>query len=105
MITPLIIQLFEVGCQAATLYQLADGSAVLKLGLDGILDGISRVSTYHGPLIRCQFLLQVLPSPSLGDGLSTGSMALWINNSENGSCCIVEVVFIYNGYSCGETHS
>ena len=45
------IQLFEVGYWAAILYQLADGSTVLKLGLDedGILDGISRLSTYHGP--------------------------------------------------------
>ena len=52
-ITPLIIWHFEVGCQAATLYQLADGSAVLKLGLDGI----TRVSTYHGPHIGHQLLV------------------------------------------------
>ena len=37
----------------------------------------------------------VLPSPSLGDGLSTGSMALWIKNSE--MVVVVVVVFIYNG--------
>ena len=54
-ITPLIIWLTEVGHQTATLYQLADGSAVLKLGLDGILEGIDRVSTYHGPHIGHQF--------------------------------------------------
>ena len=35
---------------------------------------------------------QVLPSPSLGDGLSTGPMA-----------AIVEVVFIYNEYIWGKS--
>ena len=35
----------------------------------------------------------VLPSSSLGDGLSTRPMALWIENSE--VAAVVEVVFIY----------
>ena len=80
-ITPLIIQLFEFGCQEAALYQLADGGAVLKLGLDGILDGISRVSTYHGPHIGHQFLAMGFTSPSLGDGSSTEPMVMQIKNS------------------------
>ena len=42
------------------------------------------------------FVLQVLPSPTLGDGLSTWPMALWIDNSE--MAAIVEVVFICNEY-------
>ena len=63
--------------------------AVLELGLNSI----STVSTYHGPHIGHQFLSQVLPSPSLGDGLSIRPMALWIDNSE--MAAVVEVVFIY----------
>ena len=35
----------------------------------------------------------LLPSPSLGDGSSTGPTALWIDNSE--VAAVVEVVFIY----------
>ena len=59
----LIVWLFEVGCWAATLYQLADGCAALKLGMDGILDEISRVFTYHRPHIGCHFLSWALPLP------------------------------------------
>ena len=44
---------------------------------------------------------QVLPSPSLGDGLSTGPKALWIDNSE--MAAVVEVVFIYNEYIWGKS--
>ena len=35
----------------------------------------------------------VLPSPSLGDGLSTGPMTLWIENSE--MAAVVVVVFFF----------
>ena len=80
-ITPLIIWLFKVMYQAVTLYQLADGSAVVKLGLDGILDGISGVSTYHEPHIGHQFIVVGFTSPSLGDGSSTGPIVMWIKNS------------------------
>ena len=38
---------------------------------------------------------RVLPSPSLGDGSSTGPTALWIENSEMSA--VVVVVCIYNG--------
>ena len=43
--------------------------------------------------LGANFLSQVLPSPLLGDGLSTGPMALWIENSE--VAAVVVVVFIY----------
>ena len=72
--------------------------AVLELGLNGI----SRVSTYHGPHIGWQFLLWVLPSTSLGGDFSTGPMALWIDNSE--MAAVVEVVFIYNEHIWRELH-
>ena len=36
----------------------------------------------------------VVPSPSLGDGSSTGPTALWIENSE--VAVVVVVVFIYS---------
>ena len=49
-----------------------------------------------GPTLGANFLSQVLPFPSLGDVLSTGPMALWIDNSEMAT--VVEVVFIYNEY-------
>ena len=71
------IQLFEVGDWAAALYQLADGSAMLKLGLDGILDGISRVSTYHGSHIGCQFLVAGFTSPFAGR---------WLKHWAHGKC-------------------
>ena len=38
------------------------------------------------------FMLWVLPSPLLGDGLNTGPMALWIENSEMAAVAVV--VFI-----------
>ena len=79
-ITPLVVQHFEVRHWVATLYQLADGSTVLKLGLDGILDGISRVSTYHGSHIGHQFLVVGFTFPSLGDGSSIVPMVMWIKN-------------------------
>ena len=41
-------------------------------------------------------MLWFLPSPSLGDGLSTGPIALWIDNYE--MAAVVKVVFIYNEY-------
>ena len=80
-ITPLTIWLFEVRCQTAALYQLDDDSVVLKLGLDGILGGISRVSTYDGPNIGCQFLVASFTSPSLVDGLRTGPTVMQIKSS------------------------
>ena len=80
-ITPLIIQLFEIWCQVAALYKLVDGSAALKLGLDGILDGMAEYPHTMAPHWVPISLLWVLLSPSLGDGLSTGPMALQINNS------------------------
>ena len=66
-ITLVSFDVFEVGCQTATLYQLADGSTVLKLGLDEdvILMKLS-VSTYHGPHIGCQFLVTGFTSPFTG---------------------------------------
>ena len=48
-----------------------------------------------GPTLGTNFF------PSLGDGLSTGPMALWIDNSE--MAAVVEVVFIYNDYICGKS--
>ena len=59
------IWFFEAGCWVTALYQLADGSAVLKLSLDGILVGTSRVSTYHAwaphwvPISCCGFYLSL----------------------------------------------
>ena len=55
-----------------------------------------------GPILDAKFLLWVLISPLLGDGLSTGHMALWIDNSE--MAAIVEMVFIYNEYIWEEIH-
>ena len=52
-------------------------------------------STQPGIVNSCLLVSWVLPSPSLGDGLSTGPMALWIENSE--MAAVVVVVFIYNG--------
>ena len=46
-------------------------------------------------------MLLVLPSPLLGDGSSTGPMALWIDNSE--MAAVVEDVFIYNEYIWGKS--
>ena len=54
-----------------------------------------------GPTLGANFLLWVLTSPSLGDGSSTGPMALWIDNSE--MAAFVEVVFIYNEYIWGKS--
>ena len=54
-----------------------------------------------GPTLGANFLSQVLPSPSLGDGSSTGSMALWMDNSE--MAAVVEVVFIYTRADLEET--
>ena len=44
-----------------------------------------------------------LTSPSLGDGLSTGPTALWIENSD--MAVVVVVVFIYNGADLEGTQS
>ena len=55
-----------------------------------------------GPTLGANFLPQVLPSPSLGHGSSTGPMALWIDNSE--MAAIVEMMFIYNEYIWGKIH-
>ena len=63
--------------------------AVLDLGLNGI----SRVSTYHGPHIGHQFLSKVFTSSLAGRWLEHGPMALWIDNSE--MAAVIEVVFIY----------
>ena len=48
-----------------------------------------------GHTLGANFLSWVLPSPLLGDGLSTEPMALWIENSE--MAAVVVVVFIYKG--------
>ena len=63
----------------ATLYQVADGCAVLEMGSGWIP---AEHPNTMGPTLGANFLLWVLPSPSLGDGSSTGPMALWIDNSE-----------------------
>ena len=55
-----------------------------------------------GPMLGASFLSWVLPSPLLEDGLSTGPMALWIDNSE--VAAVVEVVFIYSEYIWGNLH-
>ena len=46
-----------------------------------------------GPTLGTNFCHMFLPSPLLGDGLSTGPMALLIENSE--VAAIVVVMFIY----------
>ena len=46
-----------------------------------------------GPTLGANFCHGFLPSPSLGDGLSTGPMALWIENSEVEA--VVVVIYIY----------
>ena len=54
-----------------------------------------------GPTLGANFLSQVLPSPWLEDGWSTGHTALWTDNSE--MAAVVEAVFIYNEYIWGKS--
>ena len=52
---------------------------------------------------QLMIMSQVLPSPLLGEGLSTGPTDLWIDNSV--MAAVAEVVFIYTEYIWGEIHS
>ena len=64
--------------------------AVLELGLNGNQQSIHIPWAPHWAPI---YIMDFLPSPSLGDGSSTGPMALWIDNSEK--TAVAEVVPIY----------